>query len=253
VVRAMRAGSLLLLFAIALALTQPCRAQSGDLSAETAALIFDLLAPYRDGKPPAGVDPAVYRQAIDIIRKEKLLVESRPRTPSTGLLTALSNAIGVGTQAAKAPEQMGALRDAAGRGDEDATTKAIEDVYKRLGWKPPEAEAMAKLRQASVAAVAGRVPGPASFERKTNDYTVTVVNDRAQAAAAIDVAMNGGPDGKPARLVLEGKLETQPNLDGSDLEAHAWPDRVKTYDAADLAKVRTSLNGGPGTDVSAIP
>lgn len=180
---------------------------------------------------------------MDIIRKEKLLVESRPRTPSTGLLTALGKAIGVGSQATKAPEEMSALRDAAGRGDEDATTKAIGDVYKRLGWKSPEAEAMAKLRQASVAAVAGKVPAPASFERKATDYTVTVVNDRAQAAAEINVVMNAGPDGKPARLVLDGKLETKPNLDGSDLETHAQPDSVKTYDAADLAKVRTSLNG----------
>ena len=237
----------LVLAVLAATTVQPAHAQSTDFDAETGALVFDLLAPYSQAaQPPTGVDAAAYRQALEIIKREKLLSADRPRVSSTGQLGPLGQAIGVGSQAGKAPAEMAALRDAALRGDADATGRAITAVYARLGWKAPEGQDLAKFSQAAIAALGGAgggAPPAQNFERKGQDYTVTVSNDRAGGKADIDVDMRNGPDGKPAHVTFSGKTQTKPNTAGTDLENTAVPDKVKTYNSEDIAKLPATLNG----------
>ena len=96
-----RAGIVLLF----LALPGIAGAQSKDFTAQTGALVFDLVKP---GAPPAGVDAGAYNQAIELLKREQMLASQRPRLPATGQLAKLGPALGIGSQAYAAPQESGA-------------------------------------------------------------------------------------------------------------------------------------------------
>lgn len=231
------------LIAAAIVAAVPCHAQTGTLDAQTAAILHDLLSGYGDGsKPPAGADPAAFKQALDILKREQLLTSERPRPPSTETLGKLGTAIGLGSQAARAVAEIAQLCDALTSNDDSGADKAIEAAYGRLGWKAPTGEMLAKLRQAAAEAIAGDRRPPQVVERKGDGYTVRVVNDSVIGKANVEVELKSDPNA-PRHVTFEGNLKSQPAPNGTGLQTAAEAAKAKTYGPEDMKKVRESQNG----------
>jgi hypothetical protein len=235
--------TLAVLVAAAITVPGPCLAQTATLDAQTAAILHDLLSPYGDGSnPPANADPAAFRKAFDILKREGLLAAERPRLPSSDVLANLGTAIGLGSQATKAVGEISQLSDALTRNDDIGAEKAIEGAYARLGWKAPTGELLAKLRKAANEAVAAHRRPAQVLERKGDGYSVRVVNDSTIGKANVDIELKG--DAKtPQHVTFEGNLKTQPAPSGNALRTAAEGAQAKTYSSDDVDKVRESQNG----------
>ncbi len=217
-----------------------------DLSAETVAIVHDLMAPYRTGQVPAtpGVDPKAVEQALAILDRENLLDFARPTTRPLGIADKLGRALAMGTRTPQFLREMAAVRDAIVRQDDQAAGKAIQDLYAKMGRTPPKGAALDGLVQA-VKEIVGAEPQETErviIERP--DYTVTVENARAAGQARVAVLYQKGPDGRPARVEFKGEVESRPDVSGKDLEMVVEPAPAPaTMTSAQADELRKRLNG----------
>jgi len=220
------------------------RAEAADLSAESAALVHDILAPQRAGAAaPAGVDPAAYAQAIEILRRERLLEAGRPPTGLSRVIDVLAGPLMLGSRGRAQPAEVGAVRDALVRGDDPGAKAAIQKLYAAMGRKPPEGKPLDDLHAAAAKALGDAPAESERFEIQRPDYVVSVVNARRAGRAEIEVIAAKGPDGQPARVTFGGDVTARPDASGRNLELAAQPTPVKAKTSLDIAALREKLNG----------
>lgn len=228
-----------------LPLALPSSVLAADISAEMAALLSDVLKPYRaGGAPPAGADPQAVEAALAILKQEKLLDLPRPPTGATGIVEAFGKALALGTRSPQFRSEIGAIHDALTRGDKRAAKDAIRDLYQKAGRTPPDTEATQKLYEA-VRAVHGTEPKETQrVEIKRPDYSVTLTAAHGAGKMQVQVLGQQGPNGQPFRTVFEGDVVTRPDSAGKGLELAATPAPApRTITAAQAQALRDRLNG----------
>jgi hypothetical protein len=227
--------------AMALSVAQTVLAQ--DIGARTMGAVSDLLAPIARGDVPAGVDPAVFKQAAEALRKEQLLGSRPPQPVDEKLLAEYGRALLLGNRAGEFASDIGALHDTVLSGETAAIEQSIAALYRKAGRRAPTGDAMAKL-VAATREVGGAAP--ASTQRhviERPDYTIEITDAEAAGETAVNVALAKGPDGQPARLLLEGATRTRPTADGKGLERRVEPSRSCAMTSAAAAALRPALNG----------
>ncbi|MFZ5791975.1 MAG: hypothetical protein ACOY3L_14885 [Pseudomonadota bacterium] len=234
-----------LLAAVAALLGYAQPAAADDLSAETLAIVHDLMAPYRGGTPAlGGTDPAAVQQALEILNKERLLDFNRPGLPSLNLASKLGRALAMGSRTQQFLPEIAAVRDAVAHQREDDARKAIQALYAKMGRKPPEGAALEPLL-AAVQEVVGNEPAvteQTTIERP--DYTILIENARSAGLARVAVLEKAGPEGEPARVEFKGEVTSQPDRSGKDLELAVRPaNSPETMTTAQAAALRQKLTG----------
>jgi hypothetical protein len=216
----MRAAAL---FSALVLLATQMPAAGQDLTADTMAILHDLLLPH--GKAPAsgtGERAATLNAAMDALRKERLLDLRRPPVKPLGIADRLGQALGLGQRTANFLPEVAIVHDAFVHQDIPAAERAIQALYEKMGRKKPDGQALATLMAAVKKLMGSAPPETVRTEIKRPDYTITLENARAAGQARVDVVVNG-PDGRPARVSFKGNVATQPDAGRRDLATRITP------------------------------
>jgi hypothetical protein len=236
-----RAGFAFAALALVLAATP---ASAADISAGTMAAVSDLLSSVAPDRPPPGANPDIWRKAIEALKKEGLAGAARPAQPGDSrLLQSYGNALLLGPRAGEFRDQVGAVHDAVLSGDEGATAGAIGELYRSLGRPVPKDDALAKLVEA-----ARRVGGTAPSETINHvierpGYRIDIVDAPAARKTAVEVVIDDGPDGKPARVLFDGTTRTAAKPGGEGLERRTDAAPACAMDERAATALREKLNG----------
>jgi hypothetical protein len=222
-----------------------CPGKAKDISADTLAVLHDVLAPYRGDRAQEtaqGRDEraAALTSALDALRREKLLDLPRPQVKPLVMAEQLGQALGLGRRTVNFLTEIAAVRDALVQQDETAAQHAIQTLYGKMGRTKPEGAALVPLI-AAARKVVGAVPQETDrTEIEGPGYTIVVENARAAGKARVSVLMTKGPGGRPARVAFGGSVTTRPDAKGADLTTHvtpaATPDIVTAAEAEELEK-----------------
>lgn len=235
-------GTFLRVIAAAFALgAMPFCGAAQDVDSRTMALLFDTVA----GSPTAtpGVDPAAIARANSALQAGRLVAAQRVTTPETNIVDAYARALLLGTRAPQVLPELAEVRNAAVRGDREATASAISRLYTKLGRNQPDAASMGRLVDAVTAA--GGSEGPEETARRrfeTPGQTIEITDAKGAGLFTVEVT-SAAPDGTAQRTVVTAERTVRPNAAGTDLETRAVPIKACTITTADSAKRRPLLNG----------
>ena len=211
---------------------------AADISAETMGYLFDVLAP--SSQQGSATAPAA-AQALDILRRERLLAGGRPVTTPPDLVESYGKALMLGSRASQFAGEIAAVHNAIARGGKAGLEDAIKAVYVKAGRTAPEGETLERL----VKAVRGADSGaPEESERHTlsrDGYTVEIANLRGAGQFRVDVVRKNAA-GEAVRTVFAGERVTRPNGAGR-LESRIEPQPPRTLSESDSARLRERLNG----------
>lgn len=229
--------------ALGLVLIAPS-ARADDIDAFTMGAISDLLSPVSADRPPAGADPAAYRTAVEALRKAGLAGAPRPQQPGdTALLDAYGRALLLGPRAVEFGDQIGVVHDSVLSGNEAAVGAAIATLYRAAGRSAPAGEALDRLVQAATD-VGGSAPAPTVNHVIQGDgYRIDIADAVAAGKTIVEVTLDQGADGQPARVVFEGDAQTRAKSGGDGLERRIEAASPCVMTQADAAKTRERLNG----------
>lgn len=212
-----------------------------DISADTLAILHDVLAPYR-GDRAQGADEraAALTSALDALRKEKLLDLPRPQVKPLVMAERLGQALGLGRRTADFLKEIAAVRDALVQQDEAGAEQAIQTLYEKMDRTKPEGAALVPLIAATRKVVGAAPQETDRTEIEAPGYTIVVENARSAGKARVSVLMTNGPGGRPARVAFGGSVTTRPDANGADLTTHvtpaATPNIVTAAEAEELEK-----------------
>jgi len=214
-----------------------------DLSAEAINIVYDVASPARlaanGGVPPAGE----MARAIETLHSEGLLPSNRFRTPlKSERLDTYGKALMMGTRAPAFATEIGAVRDAAVRGDLTTRHAAIEALYRKAGRNVPDATLLKTIDNQVDAAVGNE---PEETLRQTIDKPgkhIEIALARRAGVGSVEVTQDGA-DGKPVRTVFRGEEKTVPTSDGVDLETVLQPAGVCSMNERQSTEARSQLEG----------
>jgi len=216
-----------------------------DISADTLAILHDLLAPYRNDRAQ-GADEraAVLTAGLDALRREKLLDLPRPPIRSLGVAERLGQALALGRRTPDFLNEIATVRDALVRQDQDAAEQAIQTLYEKMGRKRPEGPALVALLTATRKVLGAAPQETDRTEIDRPDYTIVVENARSAGTAKVSVLMTNGPGGRPARVTFAGDVTTRPDAKKADLTTEVAPAAAPDFmTAAEADELEKKLNG----------
>ena len=227
--------------ALMLAATQ---GRAADIDAFTMGAVSDLLSGTSADRPPPGADPAAYHSAVEALQRAGFAGAARPPQPGDiALLDAYGRALLLGPRAKQFGDQVGAVHDAVVSGERNAVGDAIAALYKAAGRAVPKGPALNQLIDAAVH-VGGGQPAPTVNHAVQGDgYRIDIADAVAAGRTIVEVTLEQGPDGQPARVVFDGAAHTRAKAGGEGLERRIEPDAPCVMTQADAAKVRERLNG----------
>ncbi|MFM9845420.1 MAG: hypothetical protein ACKVOI_20840 [Dongiaceae bacterium] len=222
----------------------PPQGRAADIDAFTMGAVSDLLSSASPDRPPTGADSAAYRSAVEALQKAGLAGVARPPQPGDiALLEAYGRALLLGPRAKQFGDQIGTVHDAVVSGDRKAVGAAIAALYKTVGRPAPEGAALDRLIDAAVDAGGGRPAPTVNHSIQGNGYRIDIADAVAAGKTIVEVTLDQGPDGQPARVVFDGTARTRAKTGGDGLERRIEPDAPCVMTQADAAKVRERLNG----------
>ncbi len=207
-----------------------------DIAAGTMGAISDLLSSASAEHPPAGADPEVYRKALEVLKKEGLAGAARPaQSADATLVAAYGRALLLGPKANQLVDKLGQLHDAVRGGDDPAIGAAIRSLYESAGRSTPADAALAGLIK-EARKVGGEAPAAtARHEIERPGYRINITDAVAAGSTAVEVIIENGPGGKPARVLFEGQSRTVATANGAGLERRVEPAPACVMNAAAAA------------------
>lgn len=215
-----------------------------DISARTISVMRGVMAPYASGNVPQNNEDApLVNAALKILQAERLVNFANATPPSNNEADRLGQALIMGRRTQEFLPELAAVHRAVTQRDDKATTRAIQTLYERMGRKKPEGAALAPLLAAAKRGAGDNTPSERIIIKKP-DHTITMQDTVAAGQAFIEVIMDKGPDGKPARVTFEGDVDAAPASDEKGfvdkVTPTAKPNAMTHDEAADL---RGGLNG----------
>jgi hypothetical protein len=226
----------------ALACVRP--AASADITAEQSALAYDLLNPVVTAAAPGGTDPAIFGNAISILKREHLAGQgSRPNFQETGILDRYGKALFLGSRTKEFAADIGHIRDLVEKGDRRELEQSLRDLWTKAGRASPDAKALDPVIKSLYGA---KGEEPEETLRRSIDkpeYRIDITHARAGGKMQVDVTTKN-PDGTDRnRTSFQGVTETTPTPDGHDLQRRIRLDQACTSTPETDAATSESLSG----------
>jgi hypothetical protein len=238
-VRRIRWSTLSTAFAVAALSATPAPAQ--DVDARTMAFLHDLASP--QAQLPPGTDPAAMEAVRRTLRSERLLTDQRVATVEAGVVDQYARALLLGNRGPQFVEQIGKVRDAVLRRDQNEIEQAIGDLYQAAGRQRPTGEALKRLVAGVGGAAAAEGPAQSVRQRFEKSDHVVEITEARRAGLLIAEVTTKDANGQPVRTVMVGEQSARPNARGNDLEQRVVPKTVCTVNQTQAAAMRPRLNG----------
>lgn len=217
---------------------------AADISAATMGNVADLLGSVSPDQPPPGADAATWRRAVQALEQEGFAGAARPARPgNTALLEGYGRALLLGPRAAEFRDQVGAVHDAVLGGDAAQIGDAIRALYTAAGRAVPADTALQNLVGAA-RTVGGAAPAETiNHVIERPGYRIDILDAPGARATAVEVIVNDGPGGKPARVLFDGTTRTGAKAGGNGLDRRVDAAPPCTMDERAAMALRDKLNG----------